>query len=392
MAAVQTVTGVSNVVSQGAGAIPGILGDLLLAMSLGAGRFFTREESRYFSRQIPTIYQLLPNGVFCHAYPNWVVFDPLATGHRPTGFMVQLPTTLDLATALVGGGAATLASGAERAASQLADVLGKAAEAGESAEVSGRALRNSMTVDEWGTAISDHIANGDMGEAVSLILEMVSHCSRAFIDGRSSRALYTDIYTGLLDVPALRALTATNLKLAFAFDQALTVDDQPRESITPLTPIKALVGMVGRKVGDAIAGPEKALLKQEMRNLIQAEIDAHPPRIYMHPRTANIYGKDVPGDGGAVLIPRRLVSRDDSNLVKIVYLQRPVPIGLPHCLGDGTVPEASANPPNGLLSNPFVGTPVGLSHKGHNVVPGDALAFDAIDQAIADQIEHFPRG
>ncbi len=388
----QAVLGVSNVTSQGTKGIVGILGDLLIAMSVGGGRFLTREESRYLARQMPAIYQLMPSGIFCHAYPHWLLFDPSATGHRPTGFMMQLPTTLDLASALLGPSAATLTSGTERAAAQLADALAKATEAGESAEVSGRALRNSMTVAEWGTAIAEHLNQGETGEAVALVIEMVSHAARTFVDGRSNRALYTDIYTGLLDVPSLRALTATHLELALAFDSALTVDDAPREPISFLTPVKALVGMIGRKIGDALASEKKRIAKVEMRNLIQAEIDAHPPRMYMHPRTTNIYGKDVPGDGGAILIPREFVSRDDSNLVKVVYLPRPIPLGLPHCLGDGTVPETSGNPPNRLLSNPFVGTPVGLSHKGHNVVPVDPLTFAAIDQAISEQIEHFPKG
>ncbi len=387
-ASMQTLTGLSNIASQGASAIPSLLGDLLLAMSLGAGRFFTREESRYFTRQMPALYQLLPTAAFCHQHPTWVLFDPLATGHRPTGFMLQLPTSLDLASAVTGTPSGALLMGAERASAQLADALAKAAAEGESAEVSGRALRNAMSVGDWGAAVSAHMAAGELGEAVALLLEMVDHCGRAFVDGRS---LYTDIYTGLLDVPSLRAVSAANLALAFAFDDALTIDPHPRDPVTPLTPIKALVGMIGQRIGDAIAGPQKALLKQEMRNMIQAELERHPPKAYMHPRTTNIYGHAVPGDGGAVLVPKGLLSRDDSNLVKVLYLQRPVPFGLPHALGDGTVPVASSNPAPELLSNPFVGAPVGLADKGHNTVPAHADAFAAIDRAIAEQIVHYPR-
>jgi pimeloyl-ACP methyl ester carboxylesterase len=388
----QIATGISTITSQGGKAVFGALGDLLLAMSLGRGKFFTREESRYFARQLPSIYQLMPSGVFCHQNRHWIIFDPAATGHRPTGFMTQLPTVLDFPSALLGPTPATLSGGTERAVAQLSEALNKAAKAGESAEVSGRALRNSMTVDEWATAIAEHYTQGELGEVVALVTEMVSHAGRTFVDGRSNRALYTDIYTGLLDVPSLRALTATNLELAFAFDSAMTVDDQAREPVSFVSPVKALFKYLGKLIGDAVVSAEELTAKVEMRNLIQEEIDANPPKVYMHPRTTNIYGKDVPGDGGAIVIPRGFLSRDDSNLVKVLYLQRPYPIGLPLCLGDGTVPEASGNPPNELLSNPFVGTPVGLSHKGHNVVPADRLAFDAIDRAISEQIEHFPKG
>lgn len=389
--AVQGMLGLSNVASQGADGIASVFGDLLIAMSLGAGRFFTREESRYFARQIPAIYQLLPTAAFCHRNPSWVMFDPLATGHRPTGFMLQLPTLLDVASAMGGAPTGGLLTGGERVAAQFAEDLARAAAAGESAEVSGRASRNSATLGEWGAWVGALMAEGRTGDAIKLMLELVDHCGRAFLDGRSSRALYSDIYTGLLDVPSLRAVSAANLALALAFDSALTVDDRPREPITPLTPFKDIFGALGRKIGDAIAGPKKALDKQEMRNIIQAELDAHPPKVYMHPRTSNIYGHGVPGDGGAILVPRRLVSRDDSNLVKVLYLARPVPVGLPHALGDGTVPEASSNPAADLLSNPFVGDVVGLFNKGHNTVPAHRDCFAAIERAIGEQIAAYPR-
>ncbi len=387
----QVMSGIATIASQGVDGIVGLFGDLLIAMSLGAGRFFTREESRYFARQVPALYQLLPNAVFCHQNPTWTIFDPLATGHRPTGFMLQLPTTLDVARAIGGDVSGGLLSGTERVAAQFQEDLDRAAAAGESVEVSGRALRNSMTLSEWGAGISSLMAEGRTGDAIKLMLELVDHCGRAFLDARSSRAFYSDIYTGLMDVVSLRAVSAANLALFFAFDSALTVDDRPREPLTPLAPIKDLFGMLGRKIGDAIAGPKKALDKQEMRNLIQAELDAHPPKLYMHPRTTNIYGHSVPGDGGAILIPRRLVSRDDSNLVKVLYISRPVPIGLPIALGDGTVPLASANPSNDLLSNPFVGDAVGLADKAHNTVPAHPDCFDAIDRAISEQIAEYPR-
>ncbi|MEZ4389656.1 MAG: hypothetical protein R3A48_01065 [Polyangiales bacterium] len=390
-AGMQVFGGVASIASQGASAIAPVFGDLLIAFSLGAGRFLTRDESRYFARQIPALYQLLPNAAFCNRFRDWVIFDPMATGHRPTGFMLQLPTALDLLGAL-GGASVTdaLLSGSERVAAQLRDGLEAAAAGGESAEVSGRALRSSMTLGEWGEAIATLMAEGETGEAIALMLELVEHAGRAFVDARSSRALYGDIYTGLLDIVSLRALSATNLALALAFDEALTVDDRPRDPLTLLTPVKEVFGTLGRLIGDAASGPKKALDKQEMRNLIQAELDAHPPRVYMHPRTFNVYGRGVPGDGGAIVVPRALVSRDDSNLVKVTVLSRPVPIGLPHALGDGTVPEASANPPPELLSNPFVGEPVGLADKSHNVVPAHRDAFAAIDRAIGEQIAHYP--
>lgn len=388
----QALSGIGHIGHAGAGGIASTLGDLMLAMSFGSGRFFSREESRYFARQIPAIYQLLPSSVFCHHHPNWVVFDPMATGHRPTGFMVQLPTAFDSVLGVLTGSAPSLSSGAERVAAQFADALEKAKESGESAEVSGRALRNSMTMPEWAAALEKHLTAMEFGEAVGLLLELFEQSKRGFIDGRSNRALYTDIYAGLLDVPSLRALTASNLETALAFDRALTVDHTERAPISLFEMLKTAFSALLPKMGDSGKKSREEMLKEEMKNIVQAALDAHPPKVYMHPRTTNIYGAGVQGDGGAVLIPKAVISRDDTNLVKVQYLPRPGVLGLPLSSGDGTVPEVSANPPNAWLSHPFVGEPICINHRGHNEVPADAETHAAIEKAIVEQLVHYPRG
>ena len=51
----------------------------------------SRKDTTYFVRQVPALYQLLPNALYCRDNKNWVVFDPLATGHPPIVAHDRLP-------------------------------------------------------------------------------------------------------------------------------------------------------------------------------------------------------------------------------------------------------------------------------------------------------------
>jgi len=372
------------------------VGLLLLVFSLGAGHYLTRAESRYITRQLPSLYQLLPNGVFCARNRHWILFDPMATGHRPTGFMLLLPSVLDAVLAVVAAARgkeapATLLMGADRAAAQWSKDLDKAREGGESVEVSGRALRNSMTVRELGDAIGEHVDKGEVGKAAWLLREVLDRCTRAFIDGRSSVALYSDIYTGLLDIVALRPLAAANLALAFQLDAALTVDHRPRAPVTPASLLKELFKDLFIRLEKAVLPAKEALDKQAMRDLEQEELDQHPPLAYMHPRSYSVYGVGVKGDGGAVLVPTSQLSRDDSNVVKVVYLHRPNPFGDSLCDGDGAVPQESAAPPDDWLSKPLVKRRA-VAGCAELDLPKHPEVGAFIVEEIARSIEDFPRG
>ncbi len=390
-AASQLVAGAAMVGSQGASGLLGVFGELYLALCLGAGRTLSRAETRYFTRQIPSLYQLMPNATFCNAFRDWLVFDPAATGHRPTGFMIQLPSTEDLTAAITRQRAPGFAAGADLASAQHAEALASARAAGESAEVSGRASRNVASLPELTDRVRAHLVAGEVGEAVALLYELAEQCERSFVDARSSRALYEDIYTGLLDVVSLRALTAGHLLSARAFDAALSVEAREVEPLSPIEPFRAAFAATGAEIGDAIAGPTAAIDRREMRNHVSEAEASRPMRVYMHPRTANIYADGVPCDGGAVLIPQATVSRDDSNLVKVLYLPKLLATGGALAVGDGSVPSASANPSAAHLSRPFERS-VTVANVAHTALPSHAQTLAAIDAAISENITSFPLG
>ncbi|MBX7197599.1 MAG: hypothetical protein K1X94_36475 [Sandaracinaceae bacterium] len=387
----QLIAGAAMAGAQGPSEALGVFGELYLALCLGAGRALSRAETRHFLRQLPSLYQLMPNATFCNAFRDWLVFDPAATGHRPTGFMIQLPSTEDLTAAITRQRAPSFATGSDLASAQHAEALNAARAAGESAEVSGRASRNVATLPALTERVRAHLVAGEVGEAVALLYELAEQCERAFIDARSSRALYEDIYTGLLDVVSLRALSAGHLLSARAFDAALSVDAREVEPFSPIEPFRAAFAAAGVELGDALAGPSAAVDRREMRNLAAAAEASRPMRVYMHPCTANLYGDGLPCDGGAVLIPQRAVSRDDSNLVKVLYLPKVLATGGPLAVGDGSVPSRSANPSAAHLSRSFERA-VAIANVTHTALPSHAQTLTAIDAAISENIAAFPLG
>ncbi len=190
---------------------------------------------------------------------------------------------------------------------------------------------------------------------------------------------------------ALRALSAGHLISARAFDAARTVEAREVEALSPITPFRTAFTAVGAEIGDAIAGPAAALDRREMRNLTSEPQSSRPLRVYMHPRTANLYGEGVPGDGGAVLVPRAMLSRDDSNLVKVLFLPKLLATAGALATGDGSAPSASTNPSPGLLSNPFERT-VSLWGVAYDAVPANAQTLREIERAIIENVATFPLG
>ena len=211
------------------GAAKSFFGDLYGLLCLGAGRCLSRKETTYFVRQLPSIYQLMPGSIYCRENKNWVLFDPFATGHPPTGMMLVLPTVLDAALELLG--------------TELKnDVLGRLAP--EKAErTSGRAKRNVKTLAEKLASIGEEIqhtpldetpADKDIFDALGEIGEIFDRVGQSFVDCVNPARFYNDIYTGLLDLVELRAVCAGNLALCYRFDRAVTVRPRDEKAESPI--------------------------------------------------------------------------------------------------------------------------------------------------------------
>lgn len=375
-----------------ASSIKSFIGDIYAVLCLGAGRFLSRKETTYFARQLPGLYQLLPTALFCRDHQNWLVFDPLATGYVPTGKMLVLPTLLDAALGFVGG-ALDFFSGAMAVGTTVKNEVEKFLVPEAAERTSGRATRNMETLASALSRVGDALGSGEFGktfEAFSILGDIFERGKKTFVDARSNTQVYSDIYTGLLDIVEQRALTSMNLALAFRFDQALTVRPRAEKGKTALDLLKPVVDPMIQgwmpiltTVGNAVIGffqevwdwmkgdgfdveerfnerqdesekSEKEKKAKEERD--KAEAERTKPRAYMHPRTVNIYCESFPVDAGCYLLPVAVLSNDDSNVVKWILIPHYVAASLfmlksapgPSSLekiawGDGTVPVASAN-------------------------------------------------
>ena len=385
----------------------GLFGDIYTLLSLGAGRLLSRKETTYFARQFPSSYQLLPNAIFCRDHRNWILFDPAATGHVPTGLMIILPTLFELLTELLGASFKSFfqPENAER--------------------TSPRATRNAETLmqrlEKIGLALADKnppvapglpprtpaeefmLLNANESAAFRMMGELIQRIQQSFVDCRSNRQLYSDIYTGFLDVVELRALSAANLAVALRLDEALTVNPRPEKGVSLLDPLMAKfllpvlasgpdAGPLG--LGKLVAGK---LLADKRKD------DARPKaKTYMHPRTVNIYCGTEAQDTGALLVPMNILSNDDSNIVRwalvpmaMVMLPLRMAAGASstsglaaQSFGDGTVPAISANPDPEVLSSPFLQS-VPVSNLGHTDLTADKLVISIIKSALELTVDSF---
>lgn len=383
-------------------------GDLFVALSLGAGRLLRRKETKRFARSAPALYQLIPNALYCRDQKNWLVFDPASTGYPPTGFIITLPSLFDL----------------------LAELCGPAFKAffrpEEAQRTSARATRNMHTLVQRLEAIvssvaveNDYTPEGDVKqedfskfaanekEAILMTLELVERLQKTFVDCRSDRQLYSDIYTGLLDEVDQRAVCAANLALAFRFDDALIVDPLPEEGVSALSFLLKKVILPFLSVVPIVA-PLASFISDK---LAESDADAATerakkptPRVYMHPRTTNIWSKAMPVEAGTVLLPTNVYSNDDSNVVK--WMSIPFALALPLMMaaagnssfgeelkkqgeGDGTVPTASTNPPPEKMSHPFVGQHEVTKKVSHKDLACDPDVFTWLSENITDLVPDF---
>ncbi len=383
--------------------VVGLVGDMFLVLSLGAGRWLTRRETTYFARQMPAIYQLLPNSLYSREHKNWMLFDPLATGHPPTGYMILFPTLLDLANVFFGavGAAAAKApspvgviSDAVNAATVTAgnmikDAVDFIVGPRDATRTSGRATRNSQTIDERVVSIVKALRNDNTGalpgqeksfiesqaDAARQILELFHRAQKSFVDCTNNRQLYNDIYTGLLDIVELRAVCASNLALFYRFDEALTVNPRVFDGTSPLDLLKGLLDPVLKPLGVNLASVENAFkgevsrifsakksddklreeaskreaskkLKEARKLREAAEKARNIPLIYMHPNTLNVYGTTEEVEAGCILLATEILSNDDSNFLRMVLLPLSLFLALPS-LG------MSTDHSSGLLSQSF---------------------------------------
>jgi hypothetical protein len=322
------------------------LGPFYVALCLGAGRLLTPAETGYFARQMTSFYQLMPNRVFCDRHRHWLIFDPIATGHPPTGYLVVFPGLLEQTVMTAGDIAAAIEGNASKAGEDARKAYETALGLGRYERTSPRAHRNMTTledliedfVDAHVYAESDPRRLEDAGMAVKAIFERLE---QAFIDCRSPKHLYADIYTGLMDNVQQRPLVAGNLALAERFDRALsTGKGQHKEA--PLSIFKSILNPILKAAGVPLPTSAEA-----------EETTEGPPlrgelRAYMHPRTTNVYASHARVDLGCMIVPTDIFSNDDSNVVKYEIL--PFPVFAP---GDGSVPADSANPRPGSLSSAF---------------------------------------
>ncbi len=412
--------------------ILGSLGDIYLSLCLGAGRWLSRHEAIFFARRIPALYQLIPGTVFCREKPNWVIFDPLATGYPPTGYMVVFPTLfeglLETTKDIVNLADSAAAKGdeleaavesflatdksehtsgrAKRNAITLAEFFELIADSGEQL---GGALEQAFQADDWDqfTASFEDLA---LGDAVDGIKQFVARLKAMFMDCRNSERLYSDIYTGMLDYVDMRAVAAGNLALALRCDQALTVDHRYEAPLDAIAVAKQLIEpalerlkpastVVAERVSSAVQSAE-AVCTRPARAQPAVGVkpqDERSARAYMPPRTVNIYCDDLPVEGGGVLFPWTVISNDDSNVVDTGLLPNlPVTIagyvgdggGTDLAFGDATVPSISVNPPEHLLSHPFLSN-VKISKVMHTNMCQDARVIDEVQKAILDSLSDY---
>ncbi len=369
------------------------LGVIYFALCLGAGKLLRRHETAYFARQMASIYQLMPNRLFCKKFKHWVVFDPLVTGHPPTGHMVVFPGVLEASMMAAADIVQAIEGGASRAGEEARQAYDTALGLGRHERTSPRAHRNMTTIDD----LIDHLVEGhqkmiDQGDfsgmekAGMAIKHMYDRVAEAFVDCRSPRHLYGDIYTGLMDNVQQRPLVAAQLALCERFDRSLSLG-RDKEKEEPLSVFQSVLGPIMQAAGPSAAqhAHERQHAAEQGDEVGEAAHGEHDLKAYVHPRTTNIYANHLQVDLGCMLVPTDIVSNDDSNEVK--YELIPFPFGLQ---GDGTVPADSANPSPDALSHAFEDAL--CVTEGHSKLPTADKTLDYLARRIGLGLEDWLRG
>jgi pimeloyl-ACP methyl ester carboxylesterase len=338
-------------------------------LCLGSGRALTREETRDWVRQMPAFYQLLPTATYCRIHKSWLTFSDGTTAYPPTGYMFITPSVMRTVDDLL----SQLASA--DVAQAVLDRLRDTAAGRTTARDSTRAMRNADTVLTFFLRALDAALGVGLDDLLNRTKAAVPRLANIFKDCRSPRALYEDIYTGLLDVVEQRAPCAGRLALARRFDDALT--NRPHDELPDRYRDLALrvVTAVRAQIGDSTALREIERREQVEREAREGELR---PRVYMHPDTVAIYGDGSRCPHPGVLVPKLVISNDDSNVV----LSRLMP-DLTDLMGDGLVPTDSAAPPDDWLTVPLRGRHA-ISRVEHRALARDAGVIEHVKRAIEE--------
>lgn len=330
--------------------------NLYLMLCMGAGRFLPGPETRTFIRQMASMYQLLPNNIYCQDNPHWTVFDPLQTGHPPTGTMFVFPSALD---GLVEGGTAALAAvdaSAGETGQELKRLYEENMTPGKALRTSARAERNVITLESFAEDMAEAMKklekDGDgyqIHKIYKQVKELYDRAEECFLDTRAHEHFYRDIYTGLLDIVHERALAAGHLELALRFEEALKQGEGSHGN-NGVGIMRAMLHPILLAAGVAEGSDSHARAEGRGSGADgEGAADAYRgPKVYMHPKTYNIYCNTQNMGVAFVCLHSETLSNDDSN--EVTFQLMPIPFG---ATGDGQVPSSSANPPASRLTHAF---------------------------------------
>lgn len=390
--------------------LTGIFCSMYPILCVATGRWLRRRETIYLLRQWPGLYQMLPNALYCDARPNWLLFDPACTGHKPTGFMVVIPSMLDAVLAANKGiMKAAKADFADKVAGDIERFLRP-----ENAErTSGLATRNMTTLQDLASDIADKLGEATgkgkdfedrlspVGDVIDLVTKIKDRIDTVFLDARHPASTYYDIYTGLLDGVPLRALSTAGVALALRLDTMLTENHRPAPPLRFTELLGRIVGLLGGGLKDLLGSG--LLLDKLGEALDQDKPDPNAPKpvAYMPPNTCCVSCEDEPTETSCLLFPSNQLSNDDSNVVKTAIIPNLLasvallipawrsdsnPLGAAS-LGDGTVPALSQRPRPEMLSRPFRATRQ-VPRTKHARIPASelTLAFltEEIDKALVE--------
>lgn len=370
---------------------------LHFVLCLGSGRYLRRKETLYFMRQLPAAYQLLPGALYCREHPWWLLFDPLATGHLPTGYMLLFPTLLQLVNIKETYEMAQNPGEPMEEKAKHSATMFLAPEEAERTSPMARLNREWIweRFEKIGELISAKKQEVRLGltddsdlkkrlDAAKSAAEVAIRFDKFFLNARNNSTLYNDIFTGLLDLPEQRALCAANLALAYRFDQALTVDPYP---IPPVNPFSALLREV-KLQGVFGKGGQKSEQEEEDKWA--------KPKAYMHPGTYNAYCDSEVVEAGGILLSTDILSNFDANIVRWVLF--PSSLGFlftpgiaaadrgssfaQTIFGDGAVPIASANPPKEVISAPFLEEPKVVKNIQHHWFCNEPTLIDWVTDKL----------
>jgi len=404
-AASTATSGVAAIAAASAGVgVLGFLGPIYLVLVIAAGRLLTRRETVYFARQLQSAYQLMPGALYCDTQRHWNFFDPLNTGHPPSGYLIKFPTLLDVTVAAVGMTVNALSATARRLGDEFTQSANSYLQGG-GGDRSNAALvgANSDTLAEALAGIGSLVTSGgqaSIGLVVARVMALIQRATESFVDCRNNGKLYRDIFTGLLDVLELRALSAYNVEVAIRADAALIVKPVEVPHLSAVGLLTSMISGVVATFRTAIdsSGPDPIT---EAERTIAAEqaaeaVERARPRAYIHPLTIAYATHDVPVDGGSILLCLDIKSNYDANIVRWQLLPNLMGIAMSATTsseapsatfyGDGTVPLYSAKPPDNMLSHPLDGRSRTFSRIQHTDLTSEASVHKAMKSHIAELV------